>query len=88
MKGMRVGPGRRWCVYPDPDTTLGELARALAAYPLNCVVDEQGAVCLQMIGDRDEGRPSSEELARALWGPDNTATIVDESGLYPALRRV
>ncbi len=88
MKGMRLGPSKRWCVYPGLDTTVAELARALAAFPIVCVVDEDGAVCLQMIGGRDVGRPSMDELAEALWGPDNKATIVDESGLYPKLKRV
>ena len=92
MKGMRLGPcnrtGDRWRVYPDLDTTVGELALALAAYPITCVVDEQGAVCLQMIGETDDGAPKMDALAGALWGPDNPATLVDESGLYPKLRRV
>ncbi len=87
MKGLRVGfePGGRWRVYPDPETTVGELARALGAFPLTCVVDEDGAVCLQMIGDRDQGRPSPEALAAALWGAENTATLLDESGAFPKL---
>lgn len=85
MRVIRIGRGGRWRVYPSGDTTVAELTGALEAFPIVCVVDEDGAVCLQMIGDRDDGRPSLEELAQALWGPDNTATLVDESGAYPAI---
>ncbi len=85
MRVIRIGRGKRWRVYPSGDTTVAELTGALEAFPVVCVVDEDGAVCLQMIGDRDDGRPSLEELAAALWGPDNTATLINESGVFPKL---
>ena len=85
MRVIRIGTGMRWRVYPSGDTTVAELTGVLGAFPVVCVVDEAGAVCLQMIGERDDGRPSLEELAHALWGPDNTATLIDESGVFPKL---
>ncbi len=77
-----------WRANPSPDTTMEELEAALSMFQLDIARTTDDEIILvqtaQAIRDGAPG-PGMEELGRAMFGPDNNAILVTETGKFPKL---
>jgi hypothetical protein len=64
---------------PSPATTIAELEQAIRAFP-NLEVRQLDNMVVLVTAFRDWEKPTADELARAMFGPDNDAVLVTETG--------
>ncbi len=70
-----------WLATPSSKTTVDELQRGLEAFPGLKLIVEGGVVTI-VRKNPDTEPPTTEELAGAMFGVDNDATLVEETGQH------
>lgn len=74
-----------WRALPSPDTTLEQLSAALVRFPdLRIEIGPAFDVTL-VIAKLGAMPPATDKLADAMFGDENDATTIEESGVFQTL---
>lgn len=73
-----------WMATPGSSTTVAELELAIRAFP-NLEVRQLDDMVVLVTAFRNWEKPTVEELSRAMFGPDNDAVLVRETGVHKTL---
>lgn len=79
--------GLPWRAHPSPETTVGELERAVREHDLEILRTVEFEVILVQTHDQIRDGvppPTTEELADTMFG-EASVTTVEESGTFPTL---
>ncbi len=71
-----------WTATPGSATTIAELELAVRAYPELEICQLEGGVVLVSADPSLDSKPKVDELARVMFGQDNDAVLVTETGVH------
>lgn len=82
MSSLNIARTPHWRAYPSPETTIGQITKAIARFPdLRIEIGPEFDLCL-VIARLGAFPPDTDELATVLYGDDETLITSEDSGVF------